>query len=181
MKRIALTGGIAEGKSTVLGYLRDLGIAVESSDHIVSQLYENDSVLSELRAELAIEGPVTREIVRNLLQKRPEIFQTLNRIFHQRTLDRILKSSAQVVEVPLLFETCIQAQFDRVWVVTCGVEEQRRRLLSRYENESVAEQMLERQLPSRVKCAFADVIVRTNRSEASVLAFVARWVKEEFV
>ncbi len=164
----------------MLGYLRDMGVSVLSSDEIVAQLYEDASVQAELSSQLPLESAPTRESVRELLQRQPQFFLTLNRIFHRRVLDRILAAQAQAVEVPLLIEACLQVHFQKIWVVTCGAEEQKRRLLQRYGDASRAERMLSSQLPTRAKCAFADLIVRTNRPEPDVHAFTAECVKEEF-
>lgn len=77
------------------------------------------------------------------------------------------------MEIPLLIEACLQGGFDRVWVVTCGADEQRRRLVERLGGEAGAEALLGSQLPTRAKIPFADVVIRTNQPEWSVKRDVA--------
>lgn len=165
----------------MLGYIHDLGFKVESSDQIVARLYEDPNIQKQLFEEFLIPLPITRDAVREELSRRPEIRHSLNRIFHVRVLESILESKASVVEVPLLFEACLQVHFERIWVVTCGLEEQWQRLLQRYGDEVFASRMLNSQLPTRAKCAFADTIIRTNRSEADVLDCTARCIRQEFI
>jgi dephospho-CoA kinase len=76
--------------------------------------------------------------------------------------------NADVVEVPLLIETCIQSLFERVWVATCGPEEQERRLVERLGDAGAARRLVASQLPTVVKCAFADQAIRTDQPLSSV-------------
>lgn len=173
MRKLAITGGIAEGKSTVLGYLRDLGYAVGSSDEIARAVLLTEVVQDGLRQILSMEGPVTPEDLRARIWADSSLRRSVNRLMHPEILRSIESSEAQVLEVPLLIEACLQGRFDRVWVVTCGPEEQRRRLLERAGSERTVDDILSTQLPSEMKAAFADVIVRTNRPPRDVQRFVA--------
>jgi dephospho-CoA kinase len=78
-----------------------------------------------------------------------------------------------------LLETCLQAAFDRVWVVTCGPEVQLQRLVLRLGEESLAKQLLATQLPSAVRRAFADEIIRTNSNEDDVKRCIRQAVQRE--
>ena len=98
----------------------------------------------------------------------PSIRRAVNRITHPAIFDRIQNAGAQFIEVPLLIEACLQGEFDRVWVVTCGPEEQLRRLTARLQSAEAATVLLRTQLTSRVKIVFADSVIRTNQPEFSV-------------
>jgi dephospho-CoA kinase len=171
MPRIAITGGIAEGKSTVAGYLRELGYVVDSSDRVAREVYERPDVQIEIAELLGLSAPVPRETVRAAISD-DRIRRALNRITHPRILAAHRESSAAVIEVPLLIEACLQSLFDRVWVVTCGEQEQLRRLTARLGSEEEAAGMIRTQLTSRAKIPFGDRIVRTNRPESTVKRFV---------
>lgn len=173
MARIAITGGIAEGKSTVAGYVRDLGFMVESSDRVAREVFNSAEVQSSLAALLNLEPPVSPEDMRQALRGNDEIRRTLNRLTHPRIVDVLSASPAQVIEVPLLIETCLQGVFDRVWVVTCGPEEQLRRLIERLGDEESARSLIRTQLTSDAKLAFADRVLRTNQPESTVKRFVS--------
>jgi dephospho-CoA kinase len=172
--RIAVTGGIAEGKSTVLGYLREFGYTTLSGDEIARECFHEVDVQSALAGLLATAPPVTPSAMRAALAGPVEVRRAVNRIMHPRVVERMSGSSAQFIEVPLLIETCLHPLFDGVWVVTCGPEEQFRRLRERGGSE-LAMRLIEIQLNSFVKTPFGDVVVRTN----AAVETVKRYVRQE--
>lgn len=163
VKKLAVTGGAGEGKSTVVGILRDIGCRVASADEIVKTLWDDPLVQDRVTMALHLPLPLDKATVRNLILSDVAARRELNSIFHAQTIERILADSAEIVEVPLLFESCMQGLFQRVWVVTCGPEEQMNRLVSRLGDKAAAESLVHAQLSSRVKCAFADEVIRTDQ------------------
>jgi dephospho-CoA kinase len=174
--RIAITGGIAEGKSTLLGYVHDLGFETLSSDDLARRAFD-DEVRSDLERHVGSEIVNNRDLLRRLIAEDPWLRRRLNRLTHPRVLALILQSRAEFVEVPLLVEACLQGAFDRVWVATCGPEEQLRRLIARVGEEEEARRLLATQLPTAVKEVFADVVVRTNAPEETVRHVVSEEVR----
>lgn len=160
--RIALTGGIAEGKSTVLEMARTIGVRVGSADAVVAALWESVAMRERIGQVLGLEGPVDRSSVREAIASDPARRRALNALFHRRVLEELLDSHAQLIEVTLLLETCSQGWFDRVWVVSAGREEQLRRLAERSGGDAAVEALLRTQLSSPVRIAFADRVFRTN-------------------
>ena len=177
MRKLAITGGVAEGKSTVLSYLRELGYTTASSDEISRNVFHSEEVQDGLAALLRMPRPIEAADLRERIWDDDPLRRSVNRLMHPLILQRLDALDVDAIEVPLLFETCLQGHFDRVWVVTCGVEEQRRRLLLRLGNASDVDSILSTQLPAEVKCAFADLIVRTNRASEDVKRFVASMVR----
>jgi dephospho-CoA kinase len=171
--RIAISGGIAEGKSTVLGYIRDLGMDVVSSDEIAREVLASAEVQAEIADLLGISGPPSREALRERIAVDPAARRALNKITHGRIVQAILEHPAPFVEVPLLIEACLYGMFDRVWIVTCGAEEQLARLEKRYGSVERAREIVSTQMPTEAKLAFADEIVRTNRPPSNVCEDVA--------
>jgi len=164
--RVAITGGVAEGKSTVLAYLAQQGRAVTSADDIAKGVFDSEAIQAWLAQELGIAPD--RSLVRAKVAEDPHFRRRLNEMTHPLILEALKQSPAEFFEVPLLIETCSQVAFDRIWVVTCGPEEQRRRLAARLNSASKAEDLLRTQLPTRAKIPFADVILRTNMDEETV-------------
>lgn len=170
--RVAITGGVAEGKSTVLSYLHDLGWATDSADTIAADVLTSPDVQAELTEEFSLKAPATAETLRPLVFRDPAKRRILNKITHPRILAKMRESTADFMEVPLLIESCLQGEFDKVWVVTCGPEEQLRRLTERLQSEEKARAIIASQLPTRVKIPFADLVVRTNQPPEDVFRFV---------
>ena len=178
MKTIAITGGVAEGKSTVLGYCREAGYRVASADEVARDVFDSESVQIAIATRLGTTPPVERQVVRAALEQSADFRRDLNRLTHRAIIEKLREMNAQVVEVPLLIEVCLQADFDRVWVVTCGRQEQLRRLSERL-GSCNAGRLLASQLPTSAKTPFADCIVRTNEPEAAVKAYVLDRVNAE--
>ena len=136
MKRplaVALTGGIAAGKSEALRAFERHGAAVISSDDVVHRLYREDEGLQEALRKRWGErvfrgGEVDRaEIGRLVFADRAEL-DWLESELHPRvrtaTEAWLATQTAEVAvaEIPLLFETGGQDRFDRVVVVTAPAE-----------------------------------------------------------
>jgi dephospho-CoA kinase len=155
---VALTGGIAAGKSEALAAFARHGAAVASSDEVVHRLYREDEELqAALRARwdgrVFADGEVDRAAVGRIVFADPEELAWLESELHPRVraaVDAWLQGlrarpeppAVAVVEIPLLFETGGEARFDRVVVVTAprAVREQRRAGLAGREARLVPEE-----------------------------------------
>jgi dephospho-CoA kinase len=124
---VGLTGGIAAGKSEALTALERLGAATLSSDAVVHDLLASDEVRDELverlGAEIAPNGAVDRRAVAERVFGDDEARGWLEGILWPRVGQRIAEwrgelarrdppPRAAVVEVPLLFESGMDAAFD---------------------------------------------------------------------
>ena len=156
MKRplaVALTGGIAAGKSEALGAFARHGAAVISSDDVVHRLYRDDAGLQAALRErwgegVFRDGEVDRaEIGRIVFADRDEL-AWLESELHPRVraaTDAWLSeqtADVAVAEIPLLYETGGEARFDRVVVVTAPAEmrKARRRGVAAREDRLVPEE-----------------------------------------
>jgi dephospho-CoA kinase len=183
--RIAITGGIAEGKTTVLRMFEALGGQTVSSDSIVAHLLRpgtdlwqqliqefGDTILTET-------GELNRERLASLAFGETQARRRLNRLLHPAVVEAIAErardaSTPLFVEVPLLIEVCYQGWFDRIVVVRATPALQRQRLLARGVPNDRVRQLLRAQLPTRAKLPFADWVVRTTGSLQQVEAQVRR-------
>jgi len=177
---VAVTGGVGEGKSTILGYLRDLGYRTASSDEAARAVFEDTQVRERLASLAGLAFPLDRDALRQAIASDEGLRREVNRLMHPRVLARLSQASAQFVEVPLLIEACLHPLFKRVWVATCGAAEQRSRLLQRYGDAAHVESILGTQLTSRAKSVFADAVVRTNGPEEAVMHLVSVLAKREW-
>jgi len=188
MQRIAITGGVAEGKTTVLRIFESLGALVISSDSIAATLLlPGTEVWEQLvkefgQAILGANGTLARERLATLIFGDPAARRRLNRIMHPAVvhalhaqLDACEPSATPVfIEVPLLVEVALQDFFDAIVVVQATPALQRRRLLERGVLPQQARQILQAQLPTRCKTAFADWVIRTHCSLEQVEAQARR-------
>ncbi len=185
MKRplaVALTGGIAAGKSEALRAFARHGAAVISTDDVVHRLYREDEGLQAAMRErwgdrVFSDGEVDRsEIGRIVFADRAEL-AWLESELHPRVraatdawLDEQTADVA-VAEIPLLFETGGEKRFDRVVVVTAPPEVREAR------REGVAERE-GRLVPENEKVRRADFSYVNDGSLEEIDAWVAGLLEE---
>ncbi len=184
---IAITGGIAEGKTTVLRMFETLGGQTISSDAIVTTLLRPGTdlwhqLIREFgEAIIRANGRLNREQLAMLAFGDAHLRRRLNQLLHPAVVEAVQQlvhdSDTLVplfIEVPLLIEVGWQGWFDRIVVVQATPALQRQRLLARGVPPTLARQMLRSQLPTRAKVPFADWVVRTHRSLPEVEQQVQR-------
>lgn len=184
MQRIAITGGVAEGKTTVLRMFESLGAQTMSSDQLAATLLAPGTEVWEQlirefgQAITAADGALARERLAALAFGDPAVRRRLNRMMHPavvRALQAREPSTTPLfVEVPLLIEVALQGMFDAVVVVQATPALQRQRLMARGVPPQRARQILQAQLPTRCKPPFADWVIRTHRSLEQVEAQARR-------
>jgi dephospho-CoA kinase len=179
---VALTGGIAAGKSEALQAFARHGAAVISSDDVVHGLYREDeglrAALRERWGERVIDaGDVDRaEIGRIVFADRAEL-AWLEAELHPRVraaLDAWVAAQTAdiaVAEIPLLYETGGEERYDRVVVVTAPAEVREAR------RGAVAERE-ERLVPEEEKVRRADFSYVNDGSLEQLELFVAGVLEE---
>ena len=175
MQKIGLTGGIASGKSTVMGLLKAMGLATISLDEISRQILLPRTsgyleVLSFFGSSILlpsgeIDRPALGKIIFSDAKKRKRLESITHPLILQemeREISQLEKAGEEVVivEVPLLVETGMIDEFDQIWLVYADEEEQLKRLIARdgLKTED-ARLRLKAQLSLQDKQAYADEIV----------------------
>ncbi|MEO1039035.1 MAG: dephospho-CoA kinase [Pseudomonadota bacterium] len=177
MKTIGLTGSIGMGKTTTAGLLADEGCPVFDADAAVGRLYGvGGGAVEPIRRAFpgAIKsGAVDRDRLSDLLQADPSRFEALEKIVHPLVAEaraRFVETARQagagfvVFDIPLLFETGMDAEVDHVMVVSAPYAVQRERVLARPGmNEDKFKAILARQMPDSEKRARADIVIDSSR------------------
>ena len=174
MIKIALTGSIGMGKSTVARMFEEAGIAVFDADAEVRRLQGPGGALVERIGERfpgTVDGGILdRDKLAKLVLEAPQRLAALEAIVHpevQRARERFLEqhrhAPALLFEIPLLFETGGEGAFDKIIVVSAPPEVQRERVLQRrgMTQEKLAA-ILARQVPDADKRARADFVIDTG-------------------
>ena len=174
MIRIALTGSIGMGKSTVARMFERDGVPVLDADAEVRRLQSPGGALVEPIGRAfpgtARDGVLDREALAELVLHDPDRLAALEAIVHPAVRDArqafIAKHSdapALLFEIPLLFETSGERDFDKVIVVSAPEDIQRARVLARPGmTEDRLGSILARQTPDAEKRARADFVVDTG-------------------
>jgi dephospho-CoA kinase len=189
MIKIALTGSIGMGKSTVARMFGAAGVPVFDADAVVRELQGPGGVLVEKIGALfpgtVRRGTLDRDILAQIVLGDRSKLDALEALVHpavqewrQAFVDRNRDASALLFEIPLLFETGGEKEFDKVVVVSSPAEMQRERVLRRPGmTEARLDSILTRQMPDAEKRARADFIVDTSgdlsTTEAQVRDIIA--------
>ena len=174
MIKIALTGSIGMGKSTVAAMFAEAGIAVFDADAEVRRMQAYGGSLVEAIDRrfpgTMLDGAIDRDLLAaRVLADRDEL-AALEFIVHPavgEARERFTAANRDVpallFEIPLLFETHGEAGFDKVIVVSAPAAVQRERVMQRQGmTADKLDQLLARQWPDEEKKQRADFIVETG-------------------
>ena len=178
MLKVALTGGIATGKSYVLALLKDRGIPTIDADELVHDALGQGTATAKAIATqfgsvfVKPDGSIDRSLLAGRVFKDGDARLQLEAIVHPVVYDAIrtwfdtLDGPIAVASIPLLYETRREHDFDVVVVTVCPPEMQRRRLLDRGMSEEEAHQRIGAQMPAEEKAARGDFVIRTGGTKA---------------
>ncbi|HYR91568.1 MAG TPA: dephospho-CoA kinase [Terriglobia bacterium] len=179
MLRVGLTGGIATGKSTVGQMFVDLGCHLIDSDTIAHQLYEPgqpiyDAVVQAFGPRIvAPNGTIDRKILGEIVFNDPQSRAKLNSLLHPaiiqrqqewlREIEGKIPDGIGIVGATLMIEAGNYRNFDKLIVVSCSTEEQKRRLRQRsHLSEEQIEARLRSQMPTDEKVKYADYVIDSS-------------------
>lgn len=174
---IGITGGIASGKSTVTGSLRQQGYQVIDADQVVHELQEPGERLYQ--ALLSAFGPVIlqengrldRLKLGAMIFGNPQLLEQSSQIQNQIIREELAgrrdllaeKEDIFFMDLPLLFELGYETWFDQVWLVDVTEETQLSRLMARNDlSQEEAEKRIAAQLSLQEKRNRADVLIDNN-------------------
>ncbi|HXG56956.1 MAG TPA: dephospho-CoA kinase [Vicinamibacterales bacterium] len=177
MLRVALTGGIATGKSFCLARFAELGVPTIDADALARQAVGPAS--AGLAAVLERFGPgilrgdgaLDRQALGAIVFADRGARTALEAIIHPEVRRRIGEwfanlppaTGVAVADIPLLFETGQAHDFDRIVVCACDPAEQLRRVVVRDGlSEETARQRLAAQWPIAEKVARGHYVIRTD-------------------
>ena len=174
MIKIALTGSIGMGKSTVAKMFERAGVPVFDADAVVRALQGPGGSLVEKIGQLfpgtVRSGTLDRECLAHIVlsdsAKLAELEQLVHPAVREAREDFVAQhknASALVFEIPLLFETKGEQEFDKIVVVSAPFEIQQARVLQRPGMSAAKlESILARQTPDAEKRARADFVIDTG-------------------
>ena len=180
VRRVALTGGIATGKSHVRARFESLGIPTIDADMLARDAVAPGSaglaaVVRRFGTEVCeADGTLNRKKVGAIVFHDPQARHDLEQIVHPYVREMTERWFASldpervpfaVADIPLLFEGHREAEFDAVIVTACEAAMQLNRLMARDgRGEAEARQRIAAQWPLQDKIARADYVIRTDGS-----------------
>jgi dephospho-CoA kinase len=184
--RVALTGGIASGKSTVARHFAALGVPVIDTDLIAREVVEpGEPALAEVVAAfgpgvVGADGRLDRRRLREIVFADATARRRLEAILHPAIRARMEAQSAaaggpyQLLVIPLLAEGGRRDHVDRVLVVDASEATQMDRLVRRDSvTRAQAAAALAAQAGRAARLAMADDVVENSGDEAALGARIA--------
>jgi dephospho-CoA kinase len=181
MLKVALTGGIATGKTYVREKFEALGVPTIDADVLARDAVRPSSPTLQLvvdrfgRGILLPDGTLDRTALAGIIFADDQARKDLEAIIHPTVytaiaawLLRLAQKGAPpiaVADIPLLYETSSAGQFDRVVVSWCTEEKQIQRVVQRDGLTEVdVRQRIAAQIPIKEKVRRADYVIDTNGS-----------------
>lgn len=190
MKKIALTGGMGTGKSTVTWMFQEMNAPIVNADAIAHNLMEPKTIvwkqLFERYGDRIMQkgGKVDRAALATIVFGDEKERHFVERVTHPRIHDEIVKIATEldrkgtaymIVEIPLLFETGWEKEFDTIIVVRCDYEQQLARCMKKFGlSREDAQARIAIQRPLAIKETKADFIIDNAGSTTETLVQAQR-------
>ena len=179
MRKVAVTGGVASGKTAVCELLRELGAFVVNADAIGHQLLSpttdlGNKVVTHFGQGILKQGKIDRTALANLAFHDAASLQWLEQLLHPKILERIEelyqearrsgKYRAFVVEIPLLYEIGQEMHYDLVVAVVADESICQKRFQKAGFSADEYQRRMGRQASIQKKARSADIVLYNNQT-----------------
>jgi dephospho-CoA kinase len=177
IRKVALTGGIATGKSYVANRLKEAGVPIVDADVLAREVVAPGTpALAAIRKRFGPDavrrdGTMDRVRVGQLVFKDKRARLDLEAIIHPAVIKAVYdffaalpkRTPFAVADIPLVFETGRDKDFDAIIVVACPRDMQLKRLMERNKlSKEDAERRLAAQLPIEQKVKKATYVINND-------------------
>jgi dephospho-CoA kinase len=184
--KIAVTGGVGTGKSTVCRYFKKFNASVVSADKLVHRIISSKTstgqkIIRLFSTDILENGKISRKKIAKIVFNDKKKLRKLERIVHPIVFEEIEKLYAKaklknynffVVEIPLLFETKKEKYFDYIITVTADEKTCKKRVKGLLKKDF--EKRVKRQIPLNKKAAKSDFIINNDSNFASLKSQVTK-------
>lgn len=179
LKKVAITGGLASGKTSACRFFEELGAYVVTADAIVrEQLQPNTDlgkqVILQFGPEIIVNGQISRRMIAEKAFKDPKRLKKLEELIHPVVLRKIEElyvdakakghHSSFVVEVPLLYEIGAETFYDVVITVLADETLAKKRFEAEGFQKTEYDLRMKRQLKPEHKAAKSHYTIYNNGS-----------------
>jgi dephospho-CoA kinase len=178
---VGLTGGIASGKTTVGRMFVELGARLTDADAIVHELFRAGEAVNQAVVDAfgdrvrAADGTIDRAVLGEVVFNNTQARERLNSIVHpaviQKQKDWLDELSSRepdavgIVDAALMIEVGTYRNYEKLIVVACTLDEQRKRLRHRSGlSDEQIEARIRSQMPMEEKAKYADYLIDTSGS-----------------
>lgn len=181
VKKVAITGGLSSGKSSVCLFFKELGAHVVSADEIVHQLLSvkrdlGQQVIALLGEDIVVNGEIDRTMIAKKVFRNRALLRSLEHLIHPAVLSEIEKEYQEinnqgksllfVAEIPLLFEIDQEKKFDAIIAVWADQKRcQERFMAATGLGADEYDRRMANQMPPDEKARRADFVIKNTGSK----------------
>lgn len=175
--KIAITGNLASGKSSVCRFFKEHGAYVVNADAIVHDLISRDSeciqkIVELLGNKVIAEGQIRRDLVADMVFSDQKLLYQLEKILHPRVAKTVEETYEKVkekyplfvAEIPLLFESEADHFFDYIVAVEANPSLAEERFVAKGYTREDYQQRMKRQLSIEEIKKRSDFVITNNGS-----------------
>lgn len=181
--KIAITGGVASGKTSVCQFFQELGAFVVDTDKIVHELLVSDTdlaqkIIRQFGPEVVKNRELDRRVIAEKVFKDSKSLQVLEELIHPAVLRKVEEFYVRacrennytsfVVEIPLLFEIQGESFYDYTVTVVADEAIAKERFQSRGFQSIQYDQRMKRQLSPHQKATRSHYTLQNNGSLADL-------------
>ena len=176
MFKIGITGSIGTGKTTIASVFASLKVPIFNADKEIKIILNNDRIKKKIKTiwPLAIENNCINKIkLRTIIfsnkiekKKLEELLYPYLKIEFRKFEEKNKRKKILVYDVPLIYETNSEKEYDLIILANCDFETQRKRVISRDKiSNSLFKQILKSQLSFDEKIKFKPIVINTDNTK----------------
>lgn len=183
---IAITGGVGSGKTAVMEIIKSFGANILNADDINRDIMQNPQYIEKISKAfkgVVKDGQIDRVELGKKVFYDTNAMKKLNDMAHPVIIKEINKRVEEMngivfIEIPLLVETNMQSQFEKIWLVRASKELRLKRILMRdLVSEDYARRIMASQATDKIREKFATDIIDNDGDENTLYSRVEELYK----
>ena len=172
MIKIGITGSLASGKSTVAKIIASKKYPLFDADKAVKKIYQTNIFKKKIFKKFKLKSKNNvKNNIKKIISKNEKLLKDLEKIIHpivrkqiRNFLKRNKKKKFVIFEIPLLIESKLMKNYDKIILVNSRRDLRLKRYLKRGNNMKIFNLLNKRQLSPAKKIKFCDYVINNNGS-----------------
>ncbi len=176
MYKIGITGSIGTGKTSIANVFAFFNIPIFDADKEIKKILNKKEIIDKLKSvwpSIVNYGQIDKLKLRSIIfseknekKKLEELLYPYLKVEKERFENTNYKEKLLVYDIPLIYETKSENDYDLIILASCNPELQRKRVLIRDKiSNTLYEKIIRSQLSFDEKIKFRPKIINTNNSK----------------